>query len=218
MHGPRVHPSLRASVCSGSGWGGGAEGKGGCLHRLPTPRRPRRALNPKAGRALVGDQGWVSRQEQALLGDLCHAALVSAALAPHKATPKVEREGRTQRCPDWPINEQIRAQALQSCIRERPGEGGKCSRGEDGKMQKETGIRGGGCVPRRGMAAPVQAAGNATYVRLQAAARQHTGGFADCTPQSGHRDVSQVTDGNKDMKRCHHVPGGKRPGTKHGSR
>ncbi|XP_049664346.1 uncharacterized protein LOC126041954 [Accipiter gentilis] len=51
-----------------------------------------------------------------------------------------------------------------------------------------------------------------------AAARQHTGGFADCTPQSGHRDVSQVTDGNKDMKRCHHVPGGKRPGTKHGSR
>lgn len=85
-------------------------------------------------------------------------------------------------------------------------------------MQEETGIRGGVCVPRRGMAAPAQAAANATYVRLQAAARRHTGGSADCAPQSGHRDVSQVTDSTKDMKRCHHMPGGQRPGTKHGSR
>lgn len=35
--------------------------------------------------------------EQALGVDLCHAALVSTGLAPHKAALKAEREGRTQR-------------------------------------------------------------------------------------------------------------------------
>lgn len=59
------------------------------------------------------------QQKQALQWDLCHAALVSAALAPHKAMAKAEREGRTQGCPDWASNERIRAQDLQSSIKEK---------------------------------------------------------------------------------------------------
>jgi len=61
-----------------------------------------------------------------------------------------------------------------------------------GETQEEPGIGSGVHALRRGMAAPAQAAANATCVHPQAAARQLSGGFADHTPQRGNQDPPQA--------------------------